>query len=229
MEYSRAGLSAYDAQGGRGRPGRRPMLTHDSIIDMAIETGFDRITIVEMAQRLGVKHSTLYRYFDTRDDLVLAAADRVYSNVTWPTAGPDWRTYLTDTALVAWRLYSAHPGLVETMMALPTLPESVARNFNRVAVDLLGLGFEPVDAVGVVDVVMELTTEMFLMGRKLTVGEPVADSSVREQQVRSAVHLADDRLRDIIVRAIKNPPEEWFRHKLSLLFDGVASRVRPRT
>src|SRR5688500_1296978 len=83
-------------------PGPRPMPTRAAIPASATEVGFDKITLVEMAQRLGVKHSTLYRYFSTRDELVLAAVDRVVSRVEWPAPVPDWREYLTDTALAAW-------------------------------------------------------------------------------------------------------------------------------
>jgi AcrR family transcriptional regulator len=213
-------LAEFTERGTR-RPGRRPMLSREAIIDSAIEVGFDKITLVEMAQRLGVKHSTLYRYFSTRDELVLAAVDRVVSRVEWPAPVSDWREYLTDTAFAAWRLYSTHPGLAEIVMVLPALPEAVASNYNRIAVDLLDLGFQPVDAVTVVDVVMELTMETFMMGRQLH----TEDLPVREQQVGAAAALLDHRLRPIVLGAVTDPPQVWFQRKLSLLFDGVASRV----
>lgn len=214
------GLAEFTERGTR-RPGRRPMLSHEAIIDSAIEVGFDKITLVEMAQRLGVKHSTLYRYFATRDELVLAAVDRVFSRVEWPAPVSNWRDYLTDTALTAWRLYSKHPGLAEFVMVMPALPEVVASNYNRIAVDLIDLGFQPVDAVTVVDVVMELTMETFMMGRRLL----AEDAPVRERQVSAAAALLDDRLLPVVLGAVTDPPQVWFQRKLSLLFDGVATRV----
>ncbi|MFE3962165.1 TetR/AcrR family transcriptional regulator, partial [Streptomyces cyaneofuscatus] len=58
------------------RPGRAPSLTRDAVADAALAEGVAVFSMPGVAARLGVSHSTLYRYVDSRDDLVRAAVGR---------------------------------------------------------------------------------------------------------------------------------------------------------
>jgi AcrR family transcriptional regulator len=73
------GSAAQRSTDGPRRPGRprRRVLSRDAIADAVIEVGFENLTLVAVAERLGVTHASLYGNVTDRDDLVIAAADRL--------------------------------------------------------------------------------------------------------------------------------------------------------
>ncbi|MFJ6806020.1 helix-turn-helix domain-containing protein [Streptomyces anulatus] len=80
------------------RMGRPPMADREAIIAAALGIGFARLTMPAVAERLGISHSTLYRYFPSRDALAAAAADHAVDAIEWPEPEDDWRAFLTATA-----------------------------------------------------------------------------------------------------------------------------------
>ena len=57
--------------------GRPRLLTHDEILEGAVELGLEGLTMKRLASHLNVGTATLYQYFDSRKTLMRAAA--VYS------------------------------------------------------------------------------------------------------------------------------------------------------
>ena len=57
-----------------GRPAR---ISRDDVAEAALAIGLDKVTLAAIGKRLGVDHSSLYRHVSGRDDILLAAADRV--------------------------------------------------------------------------------------------------------------------------------------------------------
>ncbi|MFE3722605.1 TetR/AcrR family transcriptional regulator, partial [Streptomyces cyaneofuscatus] len=68
------------------RPGRAPSLTRDAVADAALAEGVAVFSMPGVAARLGVSHSTLYRYVDSRDDLVRAAGQKDAAHTNRPPA-----------------------------------------------------------------------------------------------------------------------------------------------
>jgi AcrR family transcriptional regulator len=66
---------------GRGRP--RDPRTDDRIVSAAAELlrqrGFERMTVDDVAARAGVGKATVYRRWPSKDDLAVAAMERLYS------------------------------------------------------------------------------------------------------------------------------------------------------
>jgi AcrR family transcriptional regulator len=82
---------------GRGRP--RDPKTDERIIEAAAELlrqrGFERMTVDEVAAKAGVGKATVYRRWPSKDDLAVAAMERLYS-VEMPQ--PDTGSIRTDLA-----------------------------------------------------------------------------------------------------------------------------------
>ncbi|MEU0685441.1 TetR/AcrR family transcriptional regulator [Streptomyces uncialis] len=211
----------------RGRPGRRPLVDRDAVLAAVVEQGFGTVTVSSVAQRLGIRPSTLYRYFANRDEMVAAAVDTCFARVPQQADGHGWRARLASGAWGLWGVYAAHPGLAEAVVVQPTSPPALAIRMDRMAVRLLESGFQPIDAVLAVDVIGELALDTFLLGR-ITTG-PRADGTgaltARRGRIEAATPLLDPRLRGPIEHAVVCSPRAWFGRKLDLVLDGLTDRA----
>jgi AcrR family transcriptional regulator len=218
--------------------GRPALVDREAIVGAAVEIGFDRLTMSAVGSRLGVRHSTLYRYFGTRDALAAAAIDRCVASVPWPEPDGDWREFLRATARSYWSLYERHAGLAMEVSTLRSTSAALVDITNRSGVALLDLGFDAEDAVLIVDMLGELVTQAFL-GASATRPETPADQSDtvsvvdssrqrRVELLRPWLDRYDARLRDVLADVIVRPPVRQFEKKLELFLDGVSRRAGNR-
>jgi AcrR family transcriptional regulator len=217
------------------RMGRPRSADRETIVRAALDIGFSRLTMSSVGGRLGVAHSTLYRYFPSRDALAAAAVDHAVDAIEWPVAGADWREFLEATAWAHWRLFAAHPGLAREITALHITGQALVRRDNQTGLVLIGFGFEPADAVLVMDMVAELVTQAFLAvvppaegNDSTSVDEAEADAAAqrrRRELVEPWVDMYDARLREVLVEAMSGPTAAWFERKLNLFLDGVGHRL----
>jgi AcrR family transcriptional regulator len=222
---------------GKPRTGRPSLVDREAITRAAVEIGFDRLTMSAVGARLGVRHSTLYRYFGSRDALASAAIDRCVSSVHWPEPGGDWREFLRATAGSYWTLYERHPGLAVEVSTLRSTSAALVGVTNRSGLALLGLGFGAEDAVLVVDMLGELVTQAFLgasaappeapatIERPDTVSVVDGSRQRRVELMRPWLDHYDPRLRDVFAEVITRPPARQFERKLEIFLDGVGRRA----
>ncbi|MGH4034076.1 TetR/AcrR family transcriptional regulator [Actinomycetota bacterium Odt1-20B] len=119
----------------RSGPGRPPRLSRERIVEAALQGAMETLTMRELASRLGVSHSSLYRWVPDRDG-VLDLVSEVMVERVLPTEDPgpdDWREWL---ARLAWAMHDeflAVPGYA-AHVARPHRhhPESFARLRTRV-------------------------------------------------------------------------------------------------
>jgi AcrR family transcriptional regulator len=220
------------------RMGRPSLVDRETIVRAAVEIGFDRLTMSAVGSRLGVRHSTLYRYFGTRDALAAAAIDQCVASVPWPEPDGDWREFLRATARSYWSLYEGHAGLALEVSTLRSTSATLVEITNRSGVALLELGFDAEDALLVVDMLGELVTQAFLGASttrpEATTEQPdpvsVVDGSRqrRVELLRPWLDHYDARLRDVVADIIVRPPVRQFEQKLELFLDGVSHRAGSR-
>jgi AcrR family transcriptional regulator len=217
---------------GKPKMGRPSLVDREAIVRAAVEIGFDELTMSAVGARLGVRHSTLYRYFGTRDALAAAAIDRCAASVDWPEPDGDWREFLRATAKSYWSLYERHAGLAVEVSTLRSTSAALVDIANRSGVTLLDLGFDAENAVLVVDMLGELVTQAFLGASAAqpdaaTTPASVVDSSRgrRVELMRPWLDRYDPRLRDVLTEVIARPPARQFEKKLELFLDGVSRRA----
>ncbi|RDI35343.1 TetR/AcrR family transcriptional regulator [Lentzea flaviverrucosa] len=188
--------------------GRPPLADREAIIRTALEIGLSRLTMPAVGERLGISHFTLYRYFRSRNDRAAAAVDQAVDAIEWPEPGEDWRAYLAETAWAHWRLYSAHIGLAREITALRVIGPALVKRANQTGVLLLDYGFDPVDAVLVVDMA-ELVTQAFLAAPEQADG---AD--------HDAVDVLQRRRQELIgpawVSELPSPRSRWMACRLAI-------------
>ncbi|MEU6174072.1 TetR family transcriptional regulator [Streptantibioticus parmotrematis] len=94
-----------DAATHRPRPGRPAQLSRERIVEAALSTGnLDELTMRELAGRLGVSHSALYRWVRNRDQLFDLVSEVMVERVL-PPQGPDGRHWRDWLARVAWAMH----------------------------------------------------------------------------------------------------------------------------
>ncbi|WP_172383310.1 TetR/AcrR family transcriptional regulator [Streptomyces sp. MNP-20] len=114
----------------------RAGLTAESVTragaELADEVGLDRVTMSQVARRLGVKDASLYGHVrgleDLRGRIALLAADEKTLRIAEATVGRSGKDALVAFAN-AWREYAhAHPGrYTATQTPIPIDPELAAR------------------------------------------------------------------------------------------------------
>ncbi|WP_372347613.1 TetR/AcrR family transcriptional regulator [Streptomyces sp. KL116D] len=130
-------------------PGRPPRLSRERIVEAALQGDVDTLTMRELAARLGVSHSSLYRWVPDRDG-VLDLVSEVMVERVLPAGEPgadDWREWL---ARLAWAMHDAFlavPGYA-AHVARPHRhhPESFGRLRDAVVAAFRAAGADPREA-----------------------------------------------------------------------------------
>ena len=95
---------------GRGRP---PRLSRGTIIQAALvlldEMSIDRFSMGLLAKGLNAGVMTLYNYFPSRDDLLIAVADEIYSRFDHPAKGSCWQEEVRQWLWATVDLFQRYP------------------------------------------------------------------------------------------------------------------------
>jgi AcrR family transcriptional regulator len=133
----------------------------------ALEEGVSQLSMPTVARRLGVGHSTLYRYVHDRDDLLLAALDLAMREFVWPSADQGWRELLTSFADATWRFLEQYPGMGEASQIVPGLPTKALDIATAYMARLCAEGLSQRDAVTAVSFVADLTVAAEISARRM--------------------------------------------------------------
>ncbi len=107
---------------GRPRDARVNRSILDASLDLFLEDGFDAMSIESVAERAGVGKTTIYRRWQSKEELVVATIDSLYEGMDVPDTG-DVRADLTSV------VKHMH-GLIQNTkagQALPRMAGEVAR------------------------------------------------------------------------------------------------------
>lgn len=93
--------------------GRPRLLTHEEIVDAAVELGLENLTMKRLATHLNVGTATLYQYFDSRKALMRAAAVHSLSYIPLPgDTGQHWSSLARDYARALQDLLAENPSFI---------------------------------------------------------------------------------------------------------------------
>lgn len=95
--------------------GRPRLLTHDEILDAAVELGLEKLTMKKLAMHLNVGTATLYQYFDSRKTLMRAAAVHSLSDVPLPEdTGQHWSVLAREYVISIQTLLAENPSFIHS-------------------------------------------------------------------------------------------------------------------
>jgi AcrR family transcriptional regulator len=113
----------------------------EAAIGLADEAGIESLTMRKLAQRLGVEAMTLYYYFAKKDDILTAIVDLVVREIDLPSAGPDWRSAIRETAISAHDVLVRHPWAASLILTPPGMSEARLRYMDAILGTLRQAGF----------------------------------------------------------------------------------------
>lgn len=175
----------------RGSRGRAPEHTRDGIAAVAVRLadadGLGAVTMRSVAQALGGGSASLYRYVESRDELVALMVDQVNGEIDYTALGhADWLADLLALGRQSRGVYLRHPWLTETPAETAELgPHAVAylehalHALRDVDVD----GHRKLEAIGVFTAVVRLLARTEIEQRG-------TDPDERRRRLAAAAHLA---------------------------------------
>lgn len=108
------------------RPGPKPALTVDAILDAAVaiadEEGMAALSMRAVGQRVGRTGMALYTYVPNKSELIDLMYDRVHAELPGDYRTTEgWRSAVTAWAGDLWAFYLRHPWLLQVSQVRPVL------------------------------------------------------------------------------------------------------------
>jgi AcrR family transcriptional regulator len=191
-----AKTTSIGAAGSRGRPKqklRRGALTPERIIDESMrlldEAGVGGFSLPELGRALGADPTAVYRHFRSKDDLVLAVADRLIEEATDGFAASDcWVLTVSDLARRLRHVYLAHPAAASLASLRTTQRPAEIQAVEWIVAAIREAGFEGDEAALMYRVVSDFS--LFWAGseatfRSLDVALQEADTGAWNRTYRS--------------------------------------------
>ncbi|MGW2547615.1 TetR/AcrR family transcriptional regulator, partial [Kitasatospora sp. NPDC001574] len=207
------------------RTGRGRSLTTEAVAEAALAEGLAAFSMPAVAARLGVSHSTLYRYVRNRDDLVRTAIGLVVERSGWPDERLPWRALLGGFADALWLLCDTYPGLAPAVLSTPGTPPAIVGRLARYGAALVRDGLTPREAVVTVDFVADLALTSWTAMRDLD-RTTESGRTVREEHRASLV--IESPLGAELAAEETWHGRGWFDDKLAVYLDGLAGRLAAR-
>lgn len=140
--------------------GPRPRWTVEQLLDAAVrlgdDHGIDAVTMSGLANALGSGTMSLYRYVESREDLVVLAADRALGAPAAPSGGT-WRERTRNWVLDLRAVYERHPWLTSIPVGTEPLLPSYARRLEAGLACLEPLGLPGERAITVLTLLWTYT------------------------------------------------------------------------
>jgi AcrR family transcriptional regulator len=146
----------------RGKRGPRPGLSAEVIVDAAVRIadteGLEAISMARVAAKLGFTTMSLYRYVDSKDELLQlmfnASALGAESIVL---EGDDWRSRLRSWAIIQRDMLDLHPWITQMAMPAPPLAPNSLHFVERGLEALDGTGLAETDKMRVIGLLASYT------------------------------------------------------------------------
>jgi TetR/AcrR family transcriptional regulator, tetracycline repressor protein len=195
------------------------------IVEAALELldreGLAGVTTRKVAERLGVKSSSLYWHFRDREELLDLLSDRIVADARWPAPTLGWREQVEALMTEYLRCLLAHRDAARVAAGrAPTGPHRL-RGAETMLTALTAAGLSDKEAV---DATLVLTT--YVVGFALE-RDAAADAAKHASHEHSHATAREQyptltRLADL---AKGLGPSNRFPHGLALVLDGVATRL----
>lgn len=128
--------------------GRPNLITREDIVRTALAILPRKITMTDVANRLGVSASALYRHVRNRDDLMrLVTEAHLAKRPAMADSGQHWTELARDTARTVYFAYAENPALLIEYIAGSFPPASELPSMERFVASMQSRGFTTEEAL----------------------------------------------------------------------------------
>ena len=201
------------------KTGPKPTFTRADVIHAALEIGIGRFTLAEVAGKIGVATSAVYRLFDSRDDLVQACLEYCAKNMDWDISpSMKWDEALKQLADRVWNVCETYPGLDILLFTLPGAFLPVQKFINRFIEQLMRDGFTKQQALLAFDFIGDtvISTHIGVAAMQTPDAEGVSALERTNQQLADGDFYRPD---DTYMS------RGFLDQKINLLLEGLARRL----
>ena len=232
------------AWGRRERPTRGPKrgLTLDGIVSAGVSVatteGLAAVSMQRVATELGTAPMSLYRYVDSKEQLLRLMVDAAYGDPPATEPGAAWRDAMAGWAWAMRGVLAANAWVVRVpIFGAPTLPHEVAWMEGGLAA-LTGTRLREGEKMSSILLVSTFVRSEVTLS--VDVGQAFAAAGQSDHEAmmsygRLLAELAEPRrfpaIRAVIddgVFAVEDDPDDEFRFGLARLLDGIDVLVRER-
>jgi AcrR family transcriptional regulator len=219
--------------------GPKPGLTLERIVATAVAIadaeGLAAVSMNRVAKALRTGAMSLYRYVESKHELLALMIDAAIGEVPPPPPSGDWRARLEHWAWATVRSMRAHPWAANAPVAGPPLAPHAVAWFEDALAALAGTGLTEAEKPSVV---------LMLSGyvsNHVTVMNQVAESFLRDGDAAmrgyaDTLRALTDAERFPALRAVldagvfdrADPPDDEFAFGLQRLLDGIAALIASR-
>lgn len=211
--------------------GRPPKLNKEAIERAVIEIGFVNISTTQVAKKLGVEQSSLYRHIASREDMLIKAVARVMKEADWTFEHSNWREFLSTGMLRLWSLFEANPGMAGILYKLDSAaPEETSSLTRRIVATLNDYGFTVYDAFMLSETLLDLTCTAYNKAEHAEVRKAEKAATYQRQAVSSLPkksELQDDdapaNITNETLEALRADRYKWWLDSMNLVLDGAES------
>ncbi|WP_455353277.1 TetR/AcrR family transcriptional regulator [Streptomyces sp. SYSU K217416] len=132
----------------RPRPSLSPRLVVEACLELLDAEGADALTFRRIGAQLGADPTALYRHFRSKDELLLAVADRLLEeSLEGFEPSDDWRRTLRRLCVRSRKVYLSHPRAAVLATVRITRRPAEMRVIEMILAALADAGFPPDQAV----------------------------------------------------------------------------------
>jgi AcrR family transcriptional regulator len=210
----------------RGRP---PRVSAQDIVEAAIGIGLSRVTLSEVAKRLGVTVPALYRHVRNRDEIVKLAAIQLAlkraPSGSEAASGAHWADVVRGCAHGMMELFVAEPQLICEVMNGTLGPDGEMDFVEQFLAALTRHGFEPAEGIRIHHAVAMLAIGAAVSATAMKSG--YAGGVSHEASIREALARRSPRdlplVRSALPAYLNIDPQQW-QESLQALVAGIAAR-----
>jgi AcrR family transcriptional regulator len=202
-------------------------LSLETIVDAALALidadGFDALSMRRLAERCGVPTMTLYGRVSTKEEVLAAVGDRLFSELELPDAdGMAWDEEIRAIMREVRTVFARHPELAQIVGRQPVDALTAFRGAERILAALARAGLHPDEALSAF-----IALASFVTGFSQRSRHP-ATPAVQAQRLARLRALPEDEfghLPQLAAVFVGGQTDRHFEDGLDLLVRGIASRA----
>jgi AcrR family transcriptional regulator len=222
---------------GEPRRGPKPKFGIRDIAGAAIAVadgeGLGAVSMARVATDLGVTTMALYRYVDSKDDLLLAMIDTAYGAPPRRAVTGDWRAQLQSWARANHRALARHPWIVQITLSDPPLGPNTTAWMERGLRAFADTGLGQQERLSALLLVEVYIRGQVLLAANFLGGEALAVDADGTAYARTLREVMDPERFPALVEALGSGAleddgdlsVEEFEFGLQTVLDGIAALV----